>query len=241
MSEFGIALFDLDDTLVDHSFAVEKSLAAVAGYSSALSDLEPAELRKNWRSSFWKYWQAVVSGEISLEQSRIERFRELIALLGGDPGVAENIAGEYSRMYLRNIRLIEGVAGLLETIRSRGIEIGVVTNTTSEMVREKFSRTDLHLFVRISVSAEEIGRMKPDPEIFNVALERTGFSPKEAVFTGDSITSDVRGARGVGMGTVWFNRFMREWTETEFTVPVLESYNPADHAYSILKGALNVH
>lgn len=45
---------------------------------------------------------------------------------------------------------------------------------------------------------------KPEPPLFRIALARLGLSPGQAVMVGDSLESDIRGARRVGMRTVLF-------------------------------------
>jgi HAD superfamily hydrolase (TIGR01450 family) len=44
---------------------------------------------------------------------------------------------------------------------------------------------------------------KPEPHVFRVALERLGFPPKLVVMVGDSIHSDIVGAQGLGLRTIW--------------------------------------
>jgi HAD superfamily hydrolase (TIGR01450 family) len=45
---------------------------------------------------------------------------------------------------------------------------------------------------------------KPEPPLFRMALERLGLGPGEAAMVGDSVPSDIRGARAVGMRTVLY-------------------------------------
>jgi HAD superfamily hydrolase (TIGR01450 family) len=45
---------------------------------------------------------------------------------------------------------------------------------------------------------------KPEPPLFRMALERLGVAPADAAMVGDSVPSDIRGARGVGMHTVLY-------------------------------------
>jgi 4-nitrophenyl phosphatase len=45
---------------------------------------------------------------------------------------------------------------------------------------------------------------KPEPPLFRIALERLGVGPSDAVMVGDSVASDVRGARRVGMHAILF-------------------------------------
>ncbi len=60
------------------------------------------------------------------------------------------------------------------------------------------------LFEVILVS-DEVGWRKPNPVIFELALERLGVEPGEALFVGDRIDIDVAGAKSVGMGAAWIN------------------------------------
>ena len=45
---------------------------------------------------------------------------------------------------------------------------------------------------------------KPEPPLFRIALERLGLSPEMTAMVGDSVPSDIRGARAVGMRTVLY-------------------------------------
>ena len=45
---------------------------------------------------------------------------------------------------------------------------------------------------------------KPEPPLFRIALERLGLTSAEAAMVGDSVPSDIRGGRGVGMRTVLY-------------------------------------
>lgn len=241
MSDFRIAFFDLDDTLVDHTHGVEAALQTLfrRRYDS-LANLESSELRRLWGLSFGKYWPEVINGHITLLESRAARLADMLQLLNIPAEQSElyEMAEEYGTLYTENVELIDGVEEVLKLLASRDIEIAIVTNTTDEMAREKLEKTGLGRFVKATVSAEETGKMKPDIEIFRISLQKTGFSREEAVFTGDSIKNDVVGARNAGIAPVWFNRFGMNWTERKYTVPVLRNYDSSERAYSTFRKAI---
>ena len=54
--------------------------------------------------------------------------------------------------------------------------------------------------------AVECGIAKPDRRIFELALEKCGCDPSQVVHVGDSLPSDIRGANGMGIRSVWLNR-----------------------------------
>jgi HAD superfamily hydrolase (TIGR01549 family) len=99
---------------------------------------------------------------------------------------------------------------LLDSLRSRGIKTGLVTNAWPEPAR--LLRADAEAFglaplLDVMVFSDEVGVAKPAPEIFRHALDRLEVEPIDAMFVGDRLETDVQGAAGVGMITVqalWF-------------------------------------
>jgi putative hydrolase of the HAD superfamily len=61
--------------------------------------------------------------------------------------------------------------------------------------------------IDFAVFSSEVGKRKPHPAIFERALDALGVAPGEAMFVGDRLYEDVRGANEVGMTSVqavWF-------------------------------------
>jgi epoxide hydrolase-like predicted phosphatase len=93
---------------------------------------------------------------------------------------------------------------LVEYIRSlRGkYKIGLISNAWSDLrdfiVREKFDDA----FDKMIISAE-VGAMKPEPKIFQIALEHFGVKPKEAVFV-DDFYVNIEGCEKVGIKGIHF-------------------------------------
>lgn len=93
---------------------------------------------------------------------------------------------------------------LIEYIRSlRGeYKTGLISNAWSDLrdfvVREKFDDA----FDKMIISAE-VGAMKPEPKIFQVALEQFGVKPKEAVFV-DDFYVNIEGCEKVGIQGIHF-------------------------------------
>ena len=97
------------------------------------------------------------------------------------------------------------VIPVLEELRSRGIRLGVVTNSSQPMsLRDRELREHglLPYFPDCRLAAADVGYLKPHPRIFHCALERIGVAPAEAVFIGDNPVADVTGALGAGMRAV---------------------------------------
>lgn len=67
-----------------------------------------------------------------------------------------------------------------------------------------------HWFER-SVSAREVGALKPDPTIFHKVVEGTDLEIAQVLYVGDDPALDVEGARNAGMRTAWINRNGAPW------------------------------
>ncbi len=90
---------------------------------------------------------------------------------------------------------------LLESLRARGMLLGVISNFDYRIYRVIEELGLARYFDSITISSEA-GWAKPAPEIFHAALGRHALAPAEAVHVGDSETHDLKGACGVGMGAV---------------------------------------
>jgi putative hydrolase of the HAD superfamily len=98
---------------------------------------------------------------------------------------------------------------LLETLRARGLKLGLVSNAFDPgwLLHRDLEQMGLAERLDFSVFSSEVGMRKPHPAIFERALEALGAEPERALFVGDRLYEDVRGAAEVGMTTVqalWF-------------------------------------
>ena len=87
-------------------------------------------------------------------------------------------------------------------LRLKGrMKIGSVSNGNADLQAIGLA----HHFT-VSVAAHQLGCAKPDPAIFLAACEQLGVAPQEAVYVGDDVLLDVRGAQQAGLRAVWLNR-----------------------------------
>lgn len=115
---------------------------------------------------------------------------------------ADEILRAYEWKAVPGTVVFPDVFPVLDELRSRGIRLGVVTNSSQPMsLRDHELRQHglLPYFPDCRLSAADVGFLKPHPRIFHCALERIGVAPAEAVFVGDNPIADVSGAQGVGM------------------------------------------
>jgi putative hydrolase of the HAD superfamily len=103
--------------------------------------------------------------------------------------------------------------------------VAVISNNLIEEQREKLKCCGLVSFVDCLVVSEEVGAVKPEPAIFEEALNRLQYGAEEAVMVGDSWKEDILGAHGVGMRAVWLNRYGRACPD-QAIAPEINSFEP---------------
>jgi len=96
---------------------------------------------------------------------------------------------------------IERNRNLLELLKNR-YELGIVSNFYGNLHRvcEDLGIQDLF---HCLIDSSHVGVVKPDPRIFQAALDRMSIQPYEAVFVGDNPGRDMEGAKGLGMPHIW--------------------------------------
>ena len=136
--------------------------------------------------------------------------RRIVELMGGSgPGV-DRVAREMYDDWAEHhhFSLYDDVAAALQALRTRGIRLGLISNTHRCLASFQ-SHFDLDHLISVAVSSSDHGFMKPHPSIFRAALELMGVAPAEAVMVGDSLAHDVLGARQAGMHGVLLDRGCR--------------------------------
>ena len=99
----------------------------------------------------------------------------------------------------------QGARSALETLASRGLALGVVSNimrTPGSALRQILDRSGLLAPLKVLTFSDECGIRKPDPEIFRRTLRQMGVAPEDAVHVGDDPILDVEGARDAGMAVI---------------------------------------
>ena len=106
---------------------------------------------------------------------------------------------------LANYVLFEDVVPALDRLREGGLKLGVVSNfeVWLEQLLEVLGVSE-YFGVRVISGAE--GLEKPDPRIFEIAMERAGVAPEASVYVGDNPEFDVDPAAAVGMFPVLIDR-----------------------------------
>lgn len=114
--------------------------------------------------------------------------------------VAERLLFEPDR---RDRRLYPGARDLLETLRSKGLRIGLITNWSShQIVLDVTAALGIREYFAPLVSSAAFGRIKPHPSIFQHVLGIWELGAETVIMVGDTLHTDIAGAAALGMGSI---------------------------------------
>ena len=199
---FDAVLFDLDYTLFDSEVsereALVRSLEEI-GISPAQSTIA------EYRAINMSLWKMLEREEIGLDFLRVNRFEQLLKKLDctRDP---RNLADAYTLNLGRCGSFYPGVRDLLQRL-SGNVLLGIVTNGVSDTQRLRLEIHGYAQYFDAIVVSGEFGVPKPNPLIFNEALKILGVAAsKRVLMVGDSLTSDMEGAKNSGLSSCWINQ-----------------------------------
>lgn len=132
-------------------------------------------------------------GQISAEQ----HWEAVAKRLGRSAAEAQVIREEFFAGDIVDRDLL----AFIRALRPR-IYTGVISNAWPDLREYMVERKFDDAFDHIVISAE-VGVMKPEARIYQIALEQAGVSPSEAVFV-DDMPANIEGCQAVGMRGVHF-------------------------------------
>jgi putative hydrolase of the HAD superfamily len=138
---------------------------------------------------------------------------------------------------LANYTLFDDVLPCLERLRADRVSVGLVSNTERDL-DVAVAHFGLERYVGVTVASAQVGLMKPEPEIFLVALRALDAVPAEAAMVGDNVYDDVEGARACGFAlAVLLDRRGRQRRMAEHGEP---TYSPAIESLADLPPLLGI-
>jgi putative hydrolase of the HAD superfamily len=229
-------LFDLDDTLLWDERSIKEAFEATCrlGAEEAGIDAELLEdaVRREARALYETYdtfsftkniginpfealWGHFRKGDHpmfrKLEQLAPEYRRNAwtrgLASLGADrPELGAKLAEVFAAQRRKLPYVYEETFSVLDELRGR-YKLLLLTNGCPDLQQEKLDGVPaLTPYFDVILISGHYGEGKPSPRLFAHAMEQLGISPEEGVMVGDKLTTDILGANGVGMTSVWINR-----------------------------------
>jgi putative hydrolase of the HAD superfamily len=193
-----LALFDLDNTLIDRAALFRRwALDFLRAEGRDADDID---------------WLVENDGDgLTPKESFFDRVRSRYALASATPELVAAYYAEYPRF--TTPPPVETISALVR-LRNLGWRLAIVTNGPP-MQEAVIDEAGLRRMVDYVCVSATVGLQKPDPAILQLAANRCGVSLAGSWMVGDSASHDIAGALAAGINSVWITRG-RAWVESQY-------------------------
>ena len=195
--------FDVDGTLWDFQGTARFALTQVLKELKRLDAKAAEMLDVDMFTAIRDRVHEELKGKVSdLNEVRLESFKQTLRDVGRpNDALGSHLCDVYIKHRDAGRELFSDVLPTLQVLGGR-YAIGLLSNGNS--YAKGFGLEGL---ISFQVFSQDHGGIeKPDPRLFEVALEEAGCSPQQLVHVGDSLETDVQGAHNAGARSVWLNR-----------------------------------
>lgn len=201
--------FDLDHTIWDFDKNAEETLQELyvihklkdIGLTSADVFIE------TYTQNNHRLWREYHLGNITKETLREARFKQTFLDLGVHPDVIPHgFEDEYVKLCPTKTNLFPNAHETLEYLQGKYI-LHLISNGFKESQDIKINGTGIGKYFTHVIISEIAGANKPDPAIFQFAIDTAGTTRQDSLMIGDSLEADVLGALNFGMDAIFFNPF----------------------------------
>jgi putative hydrolase of the HAD superfamily len=214
MREVQAIIFDLDDTLWAVGPVIVRAEHAMYAF---LAERYPRVLERHTLDSMRDLRVRIALEHPVMRHDFTWLRRESLRRHAREADYPEEMAEEAFEVFFRarnEVELYEDVLPSLERLQRR-YRLFAASNGNADL-----AAIGLASFFEHALAARDVGRLKPDPRIFELLLERAGLAPAEALHVGDDAEADVEGARRAGLTPVWINRRGAQWPAGESPPPL---------------------
>ena len=200
--------FDLDHTLWDfeaNSKATLKELhTALQLGERGVNDFDL--FHRNYLQHNEKLWERYRNGYIKQEELRVKRmWLSLLDFKIADEKLAQEMSVHFLDMLPTRTILFPYTKEILQYLTDKGYILHLITNGFEKTQHNKLMYSGLKPFFKEVITSEGSGSLKPNKEIFEFALEKSGATAGESIMIGDSVEVDILGAMNAGIDQVYVN------------------------------------
>jgi putative hydrolase of the HAD superfamily len=106
------------------------------------------------------------------------------------------------------------VREVLLKLKRRGLKVGLISNGYEEEIDLVLEKVNLEKATfDVTVGVDKIRKVKPNPDIFKYAITKLNVKPEEAIFVGDTIEADYKGAENAGIHALLIDRTEKQQSD----------------------------
>jgi putative hydrolase of the HAD superfamily len=196
--------FDLDHTLWD--FEKNSALAFEAVFEKQNIPIKIVDFMVFYVPVNLKYWEMYRKDEINPLELRLGRLKETFELLefAIDDETIVFLSEQYIHYLPQYNFLFEGAIAVLDYLKPK-YNLHIITNGFDTVQENKLNNSDIASYFKTVTNSEKAGAKKPNPLIFEYALDLAKAQKETSMMIGDSLEADVQGALDAGLDAIFFN------------------------------------
>lgn len=196
--------FDLDHTLWDfekNSALTFKKILSENAIPVDLPDFLEVYIPANL--AFWKLYR---EEKITKKELRYQRLKSVFDKLGLSvkDDMIHKLSEEYILYLSSHSHLFPNAVEILDYLKPK-YNLHIITNGFEEIQDKKLRNSNIENYFEYVINSEMAGVKKPNPIIFELALQKAGVSSRKSLMIGDSLEADILGAQKSGLHTLHFN------------------------------------
>ena len=153
-------------------------------------------------------WLELEKGAISRTELFTRRFRDVFSRCEGDASGLDplKVNDEFIRTMSVNGVLMDGALEFVRRVKEGipGARIYIASNGVTVNAKGRIASTGLDRYLDGLFISDAMGVAKPDAAFFDICLQRIGEPKSSCVMIGDSLSSDMLGAKNASLDSVWF-------------------------------------
>lgn len=206
-------LFDMDGTLLFTTQRAEQTWFHVFEQFVPQHHFAPELLSEVMSKVYTVYKRAIAKDPILQQKDRLHPFEvrketieQVLKHVGKtDTALAEAMVQAYEILREQHRCLAPFALETLEQLHKQNIRLALLTNGNARYQRHKIERHYLTTFFECILIEEEYGVGKPDPSIYQSALEQLHLVANQAWMVGDHLWFDVGAPQQLGIFALWFD------------------------------------
>ncbi len=196
--------FDLDHTLWDFDKNSEMAFETIFKENHPTINIkEFIEKYVPINQACWKLFQKDKITHIELRYNRLRDSFNAINYNISDEQI-EQIANDYLLFLPENNYLFDGAIDVLEYLNTK-YNLHIITNGFAQVQEKKLNNSNISRYFKSITNSEMAGAKKPNPIIFEFALNAAKAQKNSSIMIGDCIDADVNGALDFGIQAIFFN------------------------------------
>lgn len=195
--------FDLDHTLWDFEKNSALTFEKILSHNDV--DIELNEFLAVYVPANLEFWKLYREEKITKEQLRYQRLKSVFDKLEFviSDEIIDKLADEYIQYLSSFNHLFPNTIEILEYLKPK-YRLHIITNGFQEIQDKKLRSSNIEGYFEHVINSETAGVKKPNPLIFNAALNHAQVASKNAIMIGDSLEADILGSIACGLHALHF-------------------------------------